>query len=336
MVRSAESSGKPVSLTTAPYRVGVRAVVTGAAGFIGSTLAARLLDDGWSVRGVDSFTDYYDPAAKRRNAAALLERPGFELVEDDLAMIQAVPLIEGADVLFHQAAQPGVRNSWADGFAAYDDANSRVTQRLLEAARQTSLQRIVYASSSSVYGNPTRVPTLETDPLHPFSPYGVTKLAGEHLCRAYADNYALPVTILRYFTVYGPRQRPDMATHRLIEAARRGTRFPLFGDGSQIRDFTFVDDIVAANVLAGQASLTAGEVLNIAGGSSTRLRDLVEMVGAAVGSEVDIDWQAAQAGDVQQTGGDVHKAAEMLGWAPRVSLAAGIERQVEWHLANLP
>ncbi|MCY7298579.1 MAG: NAD-dependent epimerase/dehydratase family protein [Ilumatobacteraceae bacterium] len=314
----------------------MRAVVTGAAGFIGSTLAARLLDDGWSVRGIDSFTDYYDPAAKRRNVAPLLTRAGFELVEGDLAVIPAVPLIDGADVLFHQAAQPGVRSSWADGFAIYDEANIRVTQRLLEAARQTALQRLVFASSSSVYGNPTRVPTLETEPLHPFSPYGVTKLAGEHLCRAYADNFDLPVTILRYFTVYGPQQRPDMATYRLIEAARRGTPFPLYGDGSQVRDFTYVDDIAAANVLAGQASLTHGEVLNVAGGSSTRLRDLVEMVGAAVGAEVDIDWQAAQAGDVQQTGGDVRKAAEMLGWAPRVSLAAGIERQVEWHLANLP
>ena len=285
---------------------------------------------------MDSFTDYYDPAAKRRNVAGLIGRPGFELVEDDLTTLAAGPLIDGADVLFHQAAQPGVRNSWAEGFGLYDEANIRVTQRLLEAARHSSLQRIVYASSSSVYGNPTRVPTLETDPLRPFSPYGVTKLAGEHLCRAYADNFDVPVTILRYFTVYGPRQRPDMATHRLVEAARRGTRFPLYGDGSQIRDFTFVDDIVSANVLAGQTTLSAGEVLNVAGGSSTRLRDLVEVVGAAVGAHVDIDWLPAQAGDVQQTGGDVRKAAEMLGWAPRVSLAAGVERQVEWHLANLP
>lgn len=299
-------------------------------------LSARLLDDGWSVRGVDSFTDYYDPAIKRRNVVPLLGRAGFEMVDNDLAVIPAGPLIDGADVLFHQAAQPGVRNSWAEGFATYDEANIRVTQRLLEAARQTSLQRIVFASSSSVYGNPTRVPTLETDPLRPFSPYGVTKLAGEHLCRAYADNFEVPVTILRYFTVYGPRQRPDMATYRLIESARRGTPFPLYGDGSQIRDFTYVDDIVAANVLAGQASLSPGEVLNVAGGSSTRLRDLVDMVGAAVGADVHIDWQPAQPGDVQQTGGDVRKAAEMLGWAPRVSLAAGIERQVEWHLATLP
>ena len=314
----------------------MRAVVTGAAGFIGSTLASRLLDDGWSVRGVDSFTAYYDQAAKRRNVALLLGRPGFELVEDDLSTLAIAQLIEGADVVFHQAAQPGVRNSWAEGFGLYDEANIRVTQRLLEAARGAALQRIVFASSSSVYGNPTRVPTLETDPLRPFSPYGVTKLAGEHLCRAYADNFDVPVTILRYFTVYGPQQRPDMATYRLIEAARRGTKFPLFGDGSQIRDFTFVDDIVSANVLAGQAMLSPGEVINVAGGSSTRLRDLVELVSSAVGSHVDIDWRDAQAGDVQQTGGDVRKAAELLGWAPQVSLAAGVERQVEWHLANLP
>jgi nucleoside-diphosphate-sugar epimerase len=311
-------------------------VVTGAAGFIGSTLAARLLDDGWNVRGVDSFTDYYDPLAKRRNVAPLLECARFELIDDDLATLATAALVDGVDVLFHQAAQPGVRNSWADGFGTYDEANIRVTQRLLEAARHSSLQRMVFASSSSVYGNPTRVPTAETDSLRPFSPYGVTKLAGEHLCRAYADNFAVPVTVLRYFTVYGPRQRPDMATYRLVEAARRGTTFPLYGDGSQIRDFTYVDDIVSANVLAAHAALPAGEVINVAGGSSTRLRDLVELVAAAVGADVDIDWQPAQAGDVQQTGGDVRKAAYTLGWAPQVSLAVGVERQVEWHLANLP
>lgn len=314
----------------------MHAVVTGAAGFIGSTLATRLLDDGWTVSGIDAFTPYYDPSAKRRNVAALVGRPGFQLTEADLTVVAPGPLLDGADVVFHQAAQPGVRTSWADGFAAYDDVNVRATQRLLEAACRQPLLRVVFASSSSVYGNPARVPTQETDPTRPFSPYGVTKLAGEHLCRAYADNFGLPVTILRYFTVYGPRQRPDMATHRLIEAARRGTRFSLFGDGSQIRDFTFVDDVVAANVNAATADVPSGEAINVAGGSSIRLVDLVAMVGTAVGAEVPIDWQPTQAGDVWHTGGAVQKAADLLGWSPRVSLEEGIGRQVEWHLANLP
>lgn len=315
---------------------GVHAVVTGAAGFIGSALCARLLADGWSVRGVDSFTEYYDPAIKRRNVAALVEQAGFDLAEADLAHVALAPLLAGADVVFHLAAQPGVRGSWAAGFAGYDEANIRVTQRVLEAVRGTPVTRLVVASSSSVYGNPAAVPTRESDPLRPFSPYGVTKLAAEHLCRAYADNFGVPVTILRYFTVYGPRQRPDMATYRLIEAARRDTPFPLYGDGSQIRDFTYVDDVVAANVLAASAAGALGETINVAGGSSTRLRDLVEMVGAAVGREVPVEWLPAQPGDVQQTGGAVARAAELLGWAPRVSLAAGISRQVEWQLANLP
>lgn len=314
----------------------VRAVVTGAAGFIGSTLCARLLAEGWTVRGIDCFTDYYDPAIKHGNLAAQAGHAAFELMEADLSIVELAPLLAGADVVFHLAAQPGVRGSWADGFAAYDEANVRVTQRLLEASRGLPLTRLVVSSSSSVYGNPTSVPTKETDPLRPFSPYGVTKLAAEHLCRAYADNFGVPVTILRYFTVYGPRQRPDMATYRLIEAARRGTPFPLYGDGSQIRDFTFVDDVAAANVLAATSGPGLGATVNIAGGSSTRLRDLVEIVGATVGQEVPIEWLPGQPGDVQQTGGAVARAAELLGWAPRVSLAAGITRQVEWHLANLP
>ncbi|MDO8362932.1 MAG: NAD-dependent epimerase/dehydratase family protein [Actinomycetota bacterium] len=314
----------------------MRALVTGAAGFIGSTLCERLLADGWSVRGVDAFTDYYPPEAKRRNVAGLAGEARFELVEADLTVAAVEPLLAGCDVVFHLAAQPGVRASWRQGFAEYDERNIRATQRLLEAARDRPVQRVVFASSSSVYGNPQRVPTPETDVARPFSPYGVTKLAGEHLCRAYADNFGVPVVALRYFTVYGPRQRPDMAIHRLVECARRGTPFALFGDGSQIRDFTFVDDVVAANVAAATAALQPGEVLNVAGGSSTALVDLVAMVGEAVGREVPLDWQPAQPGDVQRTGGAVELAGRLMGWAPRVSLRDGVARQVAWHQAHLP
>ena len=289
------------------------------------------------MRGVDALTDYYDPEIKRRNLAALLADGHFEMSYADLRDAPLAALLEGVDVVFHLAAQPGVRASWADGFAVYDDHNIRVTQRLLEAVRSQTATRVVFASSSSVYGNPQHVPTSEADGTRPFSPYGVTKLAGEHLCRAYADNFGVSVAVLRYFTVYGPRQRPDMAIHRLIESARRGTPFPLFGDGAQIRDFTFVDDVVAANLAAATATVAEpGAPVNVAGGSSTRLIDLVEMVGQAVGSPVPVQWLAAQPGDVARTGGATERAQQWLGWAPQVSLVEGIARQVEWHLANLP
>lgn len=314
----------------------MHAVVTGAAGFIGSTLCERLVDLGWSVAGVDCFTDYYDVVMKRRNVAELVTRPGFELVEVDLRRAELDPLIDQADVVFHLAAQPGVRGSWSTGFDLYDDQNVRVTQRILESVRRRPELRMVFASSSSVYGNPERVPTDESDRTRPFSPYGVTKLAGEHLCQAYADNFGVAIAILRYFTVYGPRQRPDMAIHRLIEAARHQTPFSLFGDGSQIRDFTFVDDVVAANIAAATAPNLPDSPLNVAGGSSTTLLELVQLVGAAVEREVPIDWQEAKPGDVDRTGGAVERAGELIGWRPTVTLDEGVRRQVAWHLSHLP
>lgn len=287
------------------------------------------------MRGVDAFVDYYDVAIKRRNVEQALQCDAFQLCHVDLRTAPLEPLLDGIDVVFHLAAQPGVRTSWADGFAAYDDHNVRMTQRLLEAVRAQPSTRMVFASSSSVYGNPPRVPTAEADPTRPFSPYGVTKLAGEHLCRAYSDNFGVVVTVLRYFTVYGPRQRPDMAIHRLIESARRGTPFTLFGDGSQVRDFTFVDDVVAANLAAAAAEAAPTDPVNVAGGSSTTLLELVNMVGDAVGRSVPVEWLPAQPGDVARTGGDVHRAASLLGWAPAVTLEQGIARQVEWHRATL-
>ncbi|HEY5663181.1 MAG TPA: NAD-dependent epimerase/dehydratase family protein [Ilumatobacter sp.] len=310
----------------------MRALVTGAAGFIGSTLADRLVRDGWSVRGVDCFTPYYDESVKRSNLAALIDSPLFELVEADLLEADLAPLFEGVDAVFHQSGQPGVRLSWAEGGPTYVDLNINVTQRLLEAARSADLRRFVYASSSSIYGDAAAVPTDEDQPTRPFSPYGVTKLAGELLCSAYGANFGVPTTSLRYFTVYGPRQRPDMATHRLIEAALDGRPFPVFGDGEQVRDFTFVDDIVNANLLAAAAAdLPPATVCNVAGGGSVRLIDLVNVVGDVVGSPVRIDWQPAQPGDVRRTGGSIERAKRLLGWSPEVDLATGVARQAEWH-----
>jgi nucleoside-diphosphate-sugar epimerase len=310
------------------------ALVTGVAGFIGSTLADRLVEEGWTVRGVDRFTAYYEEVAKRANLAGLRGHSSFSLVEADLMSADLDPLLADVDVVFHLAGQPGVRLSWADGFPTYVDLNINVTQRLLEASKGRTLQRFVYASSSSVYGNVEVAPTPESHPTRPFSPYGVTKLAGELLCCAYGANFGVPTSSLRYFTVYGPRQRPDMALHRMIEATLDGQPFPLFGDGSQVRDFTYVDDIVRATILAATTALEPATVINAAGGGSASMTELIELVGAAIGRPVEIDYRAAQAGDVRLTGGDISLAEQLLGWSPVVDTVEGVRRQVEWHRAR--
>jgi nucleoside-diphosphate-sugar epimerase len=312
-------------------------LVTGAAGFIGSHLAARLVTEGYDVRGVDCFTPYYDVDAKRANVASLAGKARFKLVEADLRFDDLDRLLEGVDVVFHQAAQPGVRLSWSHGFAAYTEHNVLATQRLLEAARQTSeLRRFVHASSSSVYGNAERYPCAEDALPAPFSPYGVTKLAAEHLCAAYAHNHGVPTVSLRYFTVYGPGQRPDMAFHRMIEAALGGDRFPLYGDGSATRDFTYVDDVVEANVLAATPAIeiAPGSVFNVAGGSQASVADVLERIRRIVGRPVPVDRRDAQPGDVDHTGGATDRVRAALGWEPSVDLDDGLARQVEWHRAR--
>jgi len=316
-------------------RPGMRAVVTGAAGFIGSTLAERLVADGHDVVGVDCLTPYYDVVAKRANLDGLLDSAGFTFVDADLRDCDVEGLLEGADVVFHLAGQPGVRLSWADGFGDYAGHNILATQRLLEAAKRRWVKRVVYASSSSVYGNAPSYPTAENASLRPHSPYGVTKLAAEHLCTLYADNWGLSTVSLRYFTVYGPRQRPDMAMHRLIAAALSGQPFPLFGNGQQVRDFTFVDDVARATILAGTTDVPAGSVLNIAGGSSTTMVDLIQEVVSACERPLEVRVTPAQPGDVERTGGSTALALELLGWRPLTDLSAGIARQVEWHRTRM-
>ena len=309
----------------------MKALVTGAAGFIGSTLVERLLDDGDEVVGVDCFTEYYDPAVKRRNIAGAWESDRFVLHDLDLRTADLSEVLENVDVVFHSAGQPGVRLSWDQGFQMYDSCNILATQRLLEAARRAGVERVVYASSSSVYGNATQYPVTESTLPAPHSPYGVTKLAAEHLCGLYAANYDLSVVSLRYFTVFGPRQRPDMAIHRLIEAALTDEPFPLYGDGSHVRDFTFVGDVVEANILASRADVPGGTVVNVCAGGSTRMSRLIAAVEAAVGRPVRIDALPEQPGDVHRTGGDNSRARELLGWEPTVGVEAGIARQTEWH-----
>lgn len=308
--------------------------MTGVAGFIGSHLAARLLADGHDVTGVDCFTTYYDLAMKRANLESL-KHDRFHFLEADLRVRDPAPMLRDVDVVFHQAGQPGVRLSWAAAFHDYADHNILVTQRLLEAARSSPVSRFVFASSSSLYGNAAAYPTRETDLPRPHSPYGVTKLAAEHLCGLYATNWGVPTVSLRYFTVYGPRQRPDMAFHRLIEAALVGKPFELYGTGQQIRDFTYVGDIVAANCAAASAPAAAGSVVNVAGGSSTTMNEVIDLIRELAGAEISLIRFPAQPGDVQQTGGSIELARTTLGWQPTIELRDGLAEQIHWHKQRL-
>ena len=310
----------------------MHALVTGAGGFIGSHISERLVAEGHSVTAVDCLTAHYDPAQKRANLDALRRLTGCMIVQADLRTSDLATLLDGVDVVFHQSGQPGVRSSWDAGFPSYVEHNILVTQRLLEALRHQPIDRLVFASSSSVYGNAQAYPTSETDLPRPQSPYGVTKLAAEHLCSLYARTYGVPTVSLRYFTVYGPRQRPDMAIHRLIEAALSGQPFPLYGDGRQVRDFTFVDDVVEANLLAATGSIPPGSVVNVAGGSATTLMEVVSIVCELTGQPVELDRHPSQPGDVERTGGSTERAARLLGWAPRVRLPEGLAAQLSWHL----
>jgi UDP-glucuronate 4-epimerase len=307
----------------------VKALVTGAAGFVGSSISARLLAEGWDVVGVDAMTDYYEVDRKEENLARLGQ--GFDLVRAPLAEVDLDALLAGVDVVFHQAGQPGVRSSWGQDFATYLDANVAATQALLEAVRRAPhVSRVVYASSSSVYGDAERFPTSELDRPAPISPYGVTKLAAEHLCSLYASQFGLPTVSLRYFTVFGPRQRPDMAFTRFLTAAATGGQITVYGTGEQIRDFTYVDDVVEANLLAATSEVKPGTVLNVAGGTHVSVNEVLEEVAALAGGRLDVRRVARSDGDVTRTGGDATRAAEVLGWQPRVGIVEGLARQWEW------
>lgn len=306
----------------------MRALLTGTAGFIGSRLAELLLDAGAQVRGVDRLSPYYDPALKRGNLAAIEGAEGFELIEGNLTELDAGALLEGVDVVFHLAGQPGVRASWGIEFQVYLDDNVLATQRLLEAARDANLERFVLASSSSIYGNAEGFPTSEDVKPAPVSPYGVTKVAAEHLCGLYRANFDVPTVALRYFTVFGPRQRPDMAFNRFIRAALDGEPISVFGDGLQERDFTYVDDAVAATIAAGERG-RVGAVYNIAGGNSATVLDVIEAIGEIAGTPPEVAHEGRMAGDARKTGADTSAARADLGYAPAVSLREGLERQFE-------
>ena len=308
----------------------MKAVVTGAAGFIGSHLTESLLADGHEVIGIDAFVDFYPRAAKETNLAIARRAPLFQLIEACLQEIDLAPLLAEADQVFHLAAQAGVRASWGRDFDAYTDHNVLGTQRLLEAVLATGRDiPVVYASSSSVYGDSQELPLREAAACQPVSPYGVTKLAAEHLCRLYTRNHGMHTVSLRYFTVYGPRQRPDMAFHKFLKASRDRRPITVYGDGEQTRDFTFVADIVAATRAAASKG-RPGYVYNVGGGERLTLNRVLETIEGVTGRRLEIQREAAQKGDMRDTFADTASAREDLGFRSTVSLVDGLAREWAW------
>lgn len=306
-------------------------IVTGVAGFIGSHIAEALVQRGSEVIGIDQFNDYYDRQLKQSNIANLQQNSRFKLIKANIEDLDWVKLLQTADVVYHQAAQAGVRASWGDGFQQYTARNINATQVILEAAKLVkSLKRIVYASSSSVYGNAATMPTPESICPQPVSPYGITKLAGESLCRLYQQNFGVPTTALRYFTVYGPRQRPDMAFHKFFQAAINDQAISIYGDGQQTRDYTFVSDIVAANLAAGEIPAAIGEVFNIGGGSRVTLIELLIIMERVMGRPIRKNYIERAVGDARHTSADIIKAKQILGFTPQVSLLEGLTQEWKW------
>ena len=306
-------------------------IVTGVAGFIGSHLAETILQQGDRIIGVDQINDYYNVNQKKANVAHLKQYSGFKFIEDDIQQLDWSELLKDVDVIYHQAAQAGVRASWGESFRHYTERNINATQVILEAAKEAnSLQRFVYASTSSVYGNAETMPTDETVPPQPVSPYGITKLAAERMCWLYHQNFNVPVTALRYFTVYGPRQRPDMAFHKFFKAAIKDEAISIYGDGQQTRDFTFVSDAIAANLAAATVPEAVGEIFNIGGGSRAVLMDVLATMEDVIGHPIKKEYVARARGDARHTSADISKARSILGYNPQVPLAEGLAKEWEW------
>lgn len=303
----------------------MKALVTGCAGFIGSTLTDRLLTDGYEVIGIDRFSDYYGHDLKEENLSFATNHPHFRLIEEDIVDMDDFPSV---DYVFHLAAQAGVRASWGESFSVYTRDNIIATQRLLEWYKDIPIRKFVYSSSSSVYGD-SALPMREDLLVQPVSPYGVSKLAAEHLCYLYWKNYGVPTVSLRYFTVYGPRQRPDMGINKFTNAVFTGSMITIYGNGKQTRDFTYIDDAVEANILAAKSGIT-GEVFNIGGGSRISVQDLILEIEKITGKKAYISYVIEQKGDVQDTWADTDKASGMLGWMPEVRVAEGLVRYIEW------
>jgi len=307
----------------------MKTLVTGCAGFIGSHLVDKLLEEGYEVIGMDCFTDYYPKEIKEANISNALNHNNFEFIKEDILEMDKFPEV---DYVFHLAAQAGVRASWGKSFEIYTRNNVEATQKLLEFYKNLNIKKFVYASSSSVYGD-AELPMKEDSLLKPVSPYGVTKLAGENLCYLYWKNYNVPTISLRYFTVYGPRQRPDMAIHKFVKAIFNGKEITVFGDGTQTRDFTFVGDAVEANILAANNDVV-GEVFNIGGGSRISVNELIKIMENIIGKKANMKYIEKQKGDVKDTLADVSKANKLLHWTPKVIISDGLKNFVEWFTSN--
>lgn len=308
----------------------ISCLVTGAAGFIGSHLSEQLLNLGYRVIGIDAFIDYYPRAAKEKNLQQLKKHDLFSFVEGNLLYVDLKSYLSQVRYVFHQAAQAGVRASWGANFLVYTENNINATQILLEACKNLpNIEKFIYASSSSVYGDTTVLPMQEDAPLHPVSPYGVTKLAAEHLCYLYWKNFGLPTLSLRYFTVFGPRQRPDMAIYRFIKSTLQGESIKVYGDGEQTRDFTFVADAVEANILAMKYS-RSGEVFNIGGGSRITINQLITLIHTLLDKSVKIQYQPTEKGDVGHTYADTSRARQNLRFVPKVRMEEGLWEEIKW------
>ena len=304
-------------------------LVTGAAGFIGSHLCQRLLNEGFSVTGIDSFNDTYSRWMKDKNIHPFEKHQRFRLISDNLNDIDLSAHLQNIDYVFHIAAQAGVRSSWGKNFSVYTDNNISATQKLLEAAKDSRIQKLIYASSSSVYGLCPELPMTESGPLLPYSPYGVTKLAAENLCQLYFKNFNVPAISLRFFTVYGPGQRPDMAFHIFFKAIKKNLPIPLFGDGNQTRDFTYIDDIIDANIQSLEKGI-AGEIYNVGGGNRKEMKEIFPLLEKITERKVLLQHEDIQRGDVFHTYADINKAKEDLDFSPKIPLEEGLNMEWEW------
>lgn len=307
----------------------MKALITGAAGFIGSHLTEACLARGWEVVAIDALTTYYSPTLKVENATHFRDHPRCTFLEADLLEVDLPELLADTDIVFHLAAQAGVRASWGLSFDVYTKLNVTLLQRLLETARAFPLKRFVFASSSSVYGDAETLPIAESEVLRPLSPYGATKALGEHLLHLYFHNYGVPTVALRYFSVYGPRQRPDMAFHRIIESALSGQQFSLFGDGGQTRDFTYVADVVAGTIATVESG-EPGAIYNIGGGARISMLEVMAIIRDELG-ELNVLESGGQLGDARDTAADISHAAAVLGYAPAWDVPRGIREQAAWH-----
>jgi UDP-glucose 4-epimerase len=312
----------------------VKILVTGACGFIGTSLCEELLIQGFEVLGLDSFTTNYSVSIKRSNQSHLNTFENFTLIESDLLSIDLDPILKEVNLIFHLAGQPSVSNSWALNFQTYSDRNIVATQKLLYSIEKTNKPsefKLVFASSSSIYGDINTGQISEDDKKFPISPYGVSKLAAENLVTLYGTELGINTVSLRYFTVFGPRQRPDMAFNKIVSSIFTGQDFSLYGDGSQTRDFTYVSDIVRATMSAGFTTVEPGSIFNIGGGAPTSLNHAIQIIESITNKKVKIQSNPIGLGNPTNTSANCSKAKDILNWEPIESLTTGLEKQIKWH-----